>query len=69
MTWRTFGGEFADLYLALVEYRCHIDDVGTDSATVEEQFNLHLHRGIEMLSGDQGIRTISALVRLPAFEV
>jgi len=68
MTWRTFGGEFADLYLALVEYRCHIDGLGTDPETVAEQFKLHLHRGIASLFGDQSVKDIPALVRLAIVE-
>lgn len=64
MSWRTFGGEFADLYLALVEHRCHRDGLGTDQATVEEQFKLHLHRGIGSLFGDKSIVTIADLIQL-----
>jgi DNA sulfur modification protein DndE len=64
MTWRTFGGEFADLYLALVEYRCHRDGLGTDEETVSEQFKLHLHRGIGYLFGDQSLKDIGVLTSL-----
>lgn len=42
MTWRTFGGEHHELYLALLKHRCHKDGK-TDLA---QQFKLHLHRGI-----------------------
>ena len=64
MSWRTFGGEFADLYLALVEHRCHLDGLGTEPSVVEEQFKLHLHRGIGYLFGDKSIADISKLVLL-----
>lgn len=64
MTWRTFGGEFADLYLGLVEYRCHLDGLGTDEETVAEQFKLHLHRGIGYLFGDKGMTNVAELIAL-----
>jgi DNA sulfur modification protein DndE len=64
MTWRTFGGEFADLYLTLVELRCHQDGLGTDEGTVAEQFKLHLHRGIGYLFGDRSIMDIAGLMNL-----
>ena len=68
MSWRTFGGEFADLYLALVEHRCHLDGLGTDDAVVGEQFKLHLHRGIGYLFGDKSIATSAELVQLAEAE-
>jgi DNA sulfur modification protein DndE len=57
MTWRVFGGPHADLYLALLRHRCHTDGLGTEPDTLEEQFRLHLHRGIGYLVGDTSIRT------------
>lgn len=45
MTWRTFGGEHHELYLALLKHRCHKDG----RSDLVEQFKLHLHRGIGML--------------------
>lgn len=64
MTWRTFGGEFADLYLALIEHRCYLDGLGTSQETVAEQFKLHLHRGIGYLFGDKSLTNIGELVSL-----
>lgn len=46
MTWRTFGGDHHELYLALLKHRCHKDEK-TDLAN---QFKLHLHRGVGKLS-------------------
>lgn len=62
MTWKVFGGPQADLYLALMRHRCHLDGLGVDEETVEQQFRLHLHRGIGYLFGDQDLRSVSALV-------
>ena len=64
MTWRTFGGEFADLYLALIELRCFQDGIGTDEETVSEQFQLQLHRGIGYLFGDKTLTDIAAMTNL-----
>ena len=63
MTWKVFGGADSDVYLALVKQRCHEDGLGTDPATVEEQFRLHLHRGIGYLFGDPGLKCLSGLVK------
>ena len=63
MTWKVFGGADSDVYLALVKQRCHEDGLGTDPATVEEQFRLHLNRGIGYLFGDPGLKSLSGLVK------
>src|SRR6266487_4398335 len=46
MTWKTFGGPHADLYLALLKQRCHQDGLSTDDDTIATQLRLNLHRGI-----------------------
>ena len=45
MTWRTFGGDHHELYLALLKHRCHT----AGKSDLANQFKLHLHRGIGML--------------------
>lgn len=50
MTWRTFGGEHHELYLALLKHRCKWDATNDSSDELNNQFKLHLHRGISMLS-------------------
>ncbi|WP_448203531.1 DNA sulfur modification protein DndE [Azospirillum sp. sgz302134] len=62
MSWRTFGGRYADLYLALMRQRCHQDGFDIDDETVAQQFRLHLHRGISYLSADKSLRNISQLL-------
>jgi DNA sulfur modification protein DndE len=64
MSWRTFGGEYADLYRALIEYRCSLDGFSPDEDTIAEQFKLHLHRGIGYLFGDKSIRDITTMTAL-----
>jgi DNA sulfur modification protein DndE len=63
MTWKVFGGADSNVYLALLKQRCHEDGLGTDPTTVEEQFRLHLHRGIGYLFGDPELKSLSGLVK------
>ena len=64
MTWKVFGGEYQELYLALVRLRCHEDGLGTDDETVASQFRLHLHRGIAHLAGLREVRSIEGLLSM-----
>jgi len=60
MSWKVFGGEYHELYLALLRMRCSIDGFDGDE-TVATQFRLHLHRGIGHLAGLRDLRTIEGL--------
>ncbi|MBB04752.1 DNA sulfur modification protein DndE [Pseudooceanicola sp. C21-150M6] len=66
MSWKVFGGRYADLYIALVKERCVRDGLGVDAETVAQQFRLHLHRGISYLAGNKELRKIDDLVALVA---
>ncbi len=44
MTWQVFGGEYQDVYEALIIQRCLDDGLGTDPNVLSKQFKLHLHR-------------------------
>ena len=66
MSWKVFGGRYAELYMALLKERCVRDGLGTDSETVAQQFRLHLHRGISYLAGNKELRRIDNLVGLVA---
>lgn len=61
MTWKTFGGEYADIYWALVRYRCQRDGLELDDQNISEQLHAHIHRGIAYLAGDPEVKTISGL--------
>jgi len=65
MTWKTFGGKDENIYLALLKQRCYVDGVGTEQATLEKYFKLHLHRGISYLSNTKKIQSVADLVGLP----
>lgn len=64
MSWKVFGGRYADIYLALLKERCLRDKMKTDAETLGQQFRLHLHRGISYLSANKGIRKIDDLLGL-----
>lgn len=63
MTWHVFGGEYHEIYSALLNERCLADgvDVADDSA-VNRQFRLHLHRGLGYLATPNRIRSVADLV-------
>jgi DNA sulfur modification protein DndE len=64
MSWKVFGGRYADLYMALLKERCIRDGLSTDAETLAQQFRLHLHRGIAYLAGNRNLRGIDDLVSL-----
>ena len=66
MSWKVFGGRYADLYVALMKERCVRDGLGVAPETVAEQFRLHLHRGIAYLAGNRDLRKIDDLIALIA---
>ena len=64
MSWRVFGGRYADLYVALLKERCERDGLGTGAEVLAQQFRLHLHRGIAYLAGNRDLRRIEGLLGL-----
>ena len=62
MSWHVFGGEYHELYSALLKERCTRDGLATDSETLNRQFRLHLHRGISYLATPNKVRNIADLV-------
>jgi DNA sulfur modification protein DndE len=64
MTWKVFGGVNAEIYFALLLQRCKKDGFELTSQKLNEQFKLHLHRGISYLVGNPKLKSISALLTL-----
>ena len=60
--WRTFGQEYADTILALLMQRCYQDFKKADDKLLQEQFKLHLHRGISYLAGNKELKCVGDLV-------
>ncbi|HEY3821779.1 MAG TPA: DNA sulfur modification protein DndE [Polyangiaceae bacterium] len=63
MTWRVFGGQQHELYLALLKARCLRDGLKLSDETLAIQFRTHLHRGIGYLFADRRIRDIAGMFR------
>jgi len=53
MTWRTFGGDFSDVYLALLKHACHAQGLEINKQNLESLLWLHIHRGIGYLMGNK----------------
>ena len=64
MSWPVFGGEYHELYLALLKERCARDGLDTEPETLNRQFRLHLHRGISYLATPNKVRGIGDLVQM-----
>ncbi len=69
MSWLVFGGEYQEIYEALIKQRCIQDGLGTDKEMLQQQFKLHLHRGISYLSATNYIRSLDELVSRAAEKV
>lgn len=66
MSWKVFGGRYAEVYLALLKERCVRDGFGTDADTLSQQLRLHMHRGISYLAADKSLKKIDNLIALAA---
>jgi DNA sulfur modification protein DndE len=64
MSWKVFGGRYADVYLALLKERCLRDQLKTDSDTLGQQFRVHLHRGISYLFANKQLKKVDDLIAL-----
>ena len=68
MSWYTFGGDYYEIYEALVKVWCISLGLGTDNETVAKYFRLNLERGIAHLSGTGFIKSIDDLLCLAVKE-
>jgi DNA sulfur modification protein DndE len=64
MSWKVFGGTHADVYLAIMIQRCKQDGLELSNKTLNEQFRIHLHRGIAFLSTDSKLKEVAHLLQL-----
>lgn len=60
--WRVFGGEFADIYLAMIRQRVKSDFGKINEDELNYHFKLHLHRGISYLSA--AAKNLNSLISL-----
>jgi len=64
MEWETFGGEYMEIYEAVVKAWCIEMKLPTDDETVAKYFRLNLERGISHLCGTGFIKSFDDLVNL-----
>lgn len=68
MSWFTFGGDYYEIYEALVKAWCIQMELPTDDETVIKYFRLNMERGIAHLCGTGLIKNIDDLARLAVRE-
>lgn len=64
MSWYTFGGDYYEIYEALVKAWCIQMKLPTDDETVVKYFRLNLARGIAYLCGTGLIKCLDDLAKL-----
>lgn len=64
MSWYTFGGEYYEVYEALVKAWCLKMGLPIDEDTVSKYFRLNLERGISHLCGTGFIKNVDDLLGL-----
>jgi DNA sulfur modification protein DndE len=62
MSWKVFGGKSADIYAELLAQRCASDGIELTKENLNNQFRMHLHRGIGYLAADKSLRSIEKLL-------
>ncbi|MGH6979288.1 MAG: DndE family protein [Brevundimonas sp.] len=66
MAWKVFGGTHHELCLALLKQRLKRDGLALTDANLQNQFRLHLHRGLGYLAANRAVRSIEGLASTPA---
>ena len=64
MSWYTFGGEYSDIYEALMIAWCKKMGLPIEEETLSKYFKLHVERGIAHLSGTNFIKNLDDLINL-----
>ncbi len=62
MSWKTFGGEHAEVYEALLKQRCRADSTDMGQQSLARAFRNHLHRGIAHLASGKRISNMADLL-------
>jgi DNA sulfur modification protein DndE len=66
MTWKTFAGEHADVYLALLIDRAHQETKAVDREALSELARVHVIRGIGFLTARRQLNSIGDLLQTAA---
>ncbi|MEU7222873.1 DNA sulfur modification protein DndE [Streptomyces chrestomyceticus] len=63
MTWKTFAGQYGDIYLGLLKQRCAVIGQPLSDENLARILTVHLHRGIGYLGADKEMATVEGMVR------
>ena len=65
IAWGTFGGRWADVWLALLQQRAHTDGLDPQSREdLQYTLNIHVARGIGRLTGNRACHSPEGMARL-----
>lgn len=64
MAWRTFGGDYSDIYEALLKARCLVDEHELTPSELSRQLRQHIYRGIGYLASSKHVTNIADLSAL-----
>lgn len=66
MTWRTFGGDHADIYEAILKSRCLNDEHEITPTELSRLLRQHIYRGIGYLASSSRIANVAELAEIAA---
>ena len=64
MTWKTFAGEYADIYLAMLIHRAREEARPGNRESLSELVRVHITRGIGFLTARRQLNGISDLLEI-----
>jgi DNA sulfur modification protein DndE len=64
MSWKTFAGEHADSYFALLLRRAHLENKAAEREILSELLRLHITRGIAFLTARRNLNGIEDLLEI-----
>jgi len=64
MTWRTFGGDHADIYEAILKARCLNDEHEITPTELSRQLRQHIYRGIGYLASSNRIANVAEMAKI-----
>jgi DNA sulfur modification protein DndE len=66
IAWRTFAGDAAEVYMALLQDRCNRAGIERTKENLTDQLRLHVERGIGYLAANRDIRGVDDLLVIAA---
>ena len=60
--WRVLGGEYSDLFVAVIKQNCLENGINIDKESIYDQIKLHTVNGIRQLVANDEIKNIESLL-------